>query len=93
LASIVVISGWLWRPVRGYAAAADSAQSQVECPVPICAAPIGAEFPSQVTFFSESGLWGDSLTIEAPVSEPIETVRIVTNTELNNANLLKRVMF
>ena len=91
LASIVVMSGWLWRPVRGYAAAADIAQSQVECPVPICAAPIGTEFPSQVTFFSEAGLWGDSLTIEVPVSEPIETVRIVTNTELNNANLLKRI--
>ena len=82
--SIVAMSGGLWGPVRGYAAAADS----ICPPFPV---PIGTEFPSRVTFFSEAGLWGDSLTIEAPVSEPIEMVRLVTNTDLNNANLLKRI--
>jgi hypothetical protein len=92
LVGIVVMSGGLWGPVRGHAAAADTAQPQVLYPIPLCdLAPIGTEFPSRVTFFSEAGLWGDSLTIEAPVSEPIETVRLVTNTDLDDANLRKRI--
>jgi hypothetical protein len=90
LVGSAVMSGWLWGPVRGHVATADIAQPQVQCPITICA-PVGTEFPSQVTFFSEAGLWGDSLTIEAPVSEPIETVRLATNTDLEHANLLKRI--
>jgi hypothetical protein len=86
--AIVVISGGLWQPTR--TAAANIAQPQVQCPVTICG-PVGTEFPSQVTLFSEAGLWGDRLTIEAPVSEPIETVRLATNTDLAHANLLKRI--
>jgi hypothetical protein len=89
---IAVMSGGLWGLVRGHAAAADIAQPQVQYPSTVCdVAPIGTEFPSRVTFFSEAGLWGDSLTIEAPVSEPIETVRLVTNADLDDANLRKRI--
>jgi hypothetical protein len=85
---IIAMSSGLWEP--GHAAAADTAQPQVYYPNAVCA-PIDIEIPSHVTFFSEAGFWGDSLTIEAPVSKPIETVRLVTNTDLKNANLLKRI--
>jgi hypothetical protein len=50
-----------------------------------------AESPALVTFYSESGFWGDQLTVEAPVEGPLETVRLITKTQIQSANLLRRI--
>ena len=47
--------------------------------------------PATLTLFSEAGFWGSKLTVQIDPSTPVETVRLVTKTQIANANLLGRI--
>ena len=56
----------------------------------IVRAPFG-ESPTQLTLYSEAGLWGDSLTRSLAPSGDNESILLITKTDIQNANLLNRI--
>jgi hypothetical protein len=89
LSGLIVLLASVWA-LNGYATPPEAEIGQLQADLPIMEFPSNG-FPSRVTLFSEAGLWGDKLTIEAPLSGPEETVRVLMKTQIENANLLHRI--
>ncbi|MEQ9504117.1 MAG: hypothetical protein RIT81_45100 [Deltaproteobacteria bacterium] len=47
--------------------------------------------PTRITFYSEAGLWGDSLTVTLTPTDDGETDQLVTTTDIEAANLARRI--